>query len=924
MQVTKAATTSAKPPAQAQPQAPVVKEKEPTTTPSLIAKSSSQRDSPVDAKKTLDLDTRIAMLLRDKAGGMAPPFLQFGSDSEEEAKSQDEEMLSTPPSPFLSTEIYKACYDKLLERNKGRRKSKENNVNQFSVDDELGSVISSSEDEALLGSYSPALDGHEPVPPKEPPQLPPPPDDDRMSLSSLSSGDEKIEEVIAQSAPPVNQLYPGAGYPGHLAHYPPPMADVYQWPRPAQYPYPLNTTYLPSHYQAIHTAIPGTLGNHQGATNYYPSFQTRLQQMQSNYNISKDNPQGPTINEVLNRVVNELKQILKKDFNKKMVENTAFKLFEVWWDEKKTAKPLQNDSSEATAVSANNVVKEDNQKGGLSSLLDATAPLGMNYDGFGLGIRASMPKMPSFRRKIKTPSPVAQDEDSRQSDSRTGAEPIDSESDTELPLIVQKPKRKLTSGTSSSSSSSSDSSSESSSDESGSDSTSTSSSDSSDEEGEEDSRLLASQSTNAEVLVELALLRSLDCPTPTGRMTPVVDVAVRDGEFPQLNNEASPECSPLRETIKDEETTVAAVDNKYERPKTPDIDVDKLKAAAGYSNENYNNIKEMFVKSELQDIQRKESSAAEALISLAGQDNIIRHTSPVGQVQPNIIRVLETMSTRYINNEPILKEDEKIEMFSEIPTTDSEEESLEIRRLRYQAEADHRLNGQTAGTPRRQPLSQVYIEHSYSLPPTKPDGTATTPTKAQQKAEAAKKAKAERAKIRAEKRKLQKYSQQLPPSHEGEKENILNDFVKQQQLVVPPPKVTFEPPKVVTFEPPKPAPIVYKERNLMLEMTVLYEFLTRGIDAEDIEYLRRSYETLLADDAQGYWLNDTHWVDHHPTDIPTPAKKRRRDEVRIHATGSARTEGYYKVDIREKAKHKVSVEYLFFIANTIVFENKNT
>lgn len=41
------------------------------------------------------------------------------------------------------------------------------------------------------------------------------------------------------------------------------------------------------------------------------------------------------------------------------------------------------------------------------------------------------------------------------------------------------------------------------------------------------------------------------------------------------------------------------------------------------------------------------------------------------------------MAEKYINDEPILKEHEKIEMFSEIPSTDSEEESLEIRRLRY-------------------------------------------------------------------------------------------------------------------------------------------------------------------------------------------------------------------------------------------------
>lgn len=136
------------------------------------------------------------MLLKDKAGGMAPPFLQFGSDSEDDKKSQcgDSEMLSDTPSPFLSREIYKSYFDKMVERNKERRKAHENSISQFSVDEDLGSVISSSEDEALLGSYSPAIDDNEPEPPKEPPP-PPPPDDDRMSLSPLSSGDEKIEEV---------------------------------------------------------------------------------------------------------------------------------------------------------------------------------------------------------------------------------------------------------------------------------------------------------------------------------------------------------------------------------------------------------------------------------------------------------------------------------------------------------------------------------------------------------------------------------------------------------------------------------------------------------------------------------------------------------------------------------------------------------
>lgn len=215
---------------------------------------------------------------------------------------------------------------------------------------------------------------------------------------------------------------------------------------------------------------------------------------------------------------------------------------------------------------------------------------------------------------------------------------------------------------------------------------------------------------------------------------------------------------------------------------------------------------------------------------------------------------------------------------------------------RYQAEADLRLNGQRTPSSSGSQASQVYMEHSYSLPfkqlePVEPM-ICVPPAPVKVKHPKIVKLMKSKDKIhKVEKQKSKKYTKvhSSHQNHEGEKENIRNDYIYDKL--------------------PKPVPeptVTYKERDLMSEMGILYEFLTRGIDAEDVEYLRRSYEALLADDAQGYWLNDTHWVDHPPTDIPSPAKKRKRDELRLHASGSARTEGYYKVDIREKAKHKVN------------------
>ena len=73
-----------------------------------------------------------------------------------------------------------------------------------------------------------------------------------------------------------------------------------------------------------------------------------------------DNPYYPTINSVIERVTTELKQILKKDFNKKMIESTAFKNFEVWWDEQsrktRTIKPQKEDGGQPLQVIAIHII----------------------------------------------------------------------------------------------------------------------------------------------------------------------------------------------------------------------------------------------------------------------------------------------------------------------------------------------------------------------------------------------------------------------------------------------------------------------------------------------------------------------------------------------------------------------------------------
>lgn len=141
---------------------------------------------------------------------------------------------------------------------------------------------------------------------------------------------------------------------------------------------------------------------------------------------SYEDPYYPTINGVIEKVTGELKYILKKDFNKKMIENTAFKNFELWWDEQVRGKNSENKLKDGIVKTAQsereNIMplqdisnKKDEKIDTFKSILDSTRDLNLDLGGYGLmglGLRAAIPKMPSFRRKRMIPSPVVLDEDS--------------------------------------------------------------------------------------------------------------------------------------------------------------------------------------------------------------------------------------------------------------------------------------------------------------------------------------------------------------------------------------------------------------------------------------------------------------------------------------------------------------------------------
>uniref|UniRef100_A0A9J8BNY1 SET domain containing 1B, histone lysine methyltransferase a n=1 Tax=Cyprinus carpio carpio TaxID=630221 RepID=A0A9J8BNY1_CYPCA len=95
-------------------------------------------------------------------------------------------------------------------------------------------------------------------------------------------------------------------------------------------------------------------------------------------------------------------------------------------------------------------------------------------------------------------------------------------------------------------------------------------------------------------------------------------------------------------------------------------------------------------------------------------------------------------------------------------------------------------------------------------------------------------------------------------------------------------------------------------RSEFEEMTILYDIWNDGIDEEDICYLKITYDKMLQQDNGNDWLNDTLWVHHPPTNMVSTSglkKKRKEDGIRDHVTGCARSEGYYKIDKKDKMKY---------------------
>lgn len=959
-----------------------------------------------------------------------------------EEEDEDMELLSTPPSPFISQQEYHHWA-------KITREARTRDLSDSELDDRRADVTMQSNDETnqSMPSTRDSTPVHdelpEPVPEEENMagnKVVDDDDDDRMSLSSLSSGEEKLQvnaplpeppnpsmyitqeatastaAVAYQATPGTSAMYaPVSAYPSAHPMYPSQevqmMAQMGIWkpgmgsavqslsPHPQHPPLPPSPirsgsaygyhsstptpTAAPVHpppplpaYNPLYPPPPlphygpASAHSHHYAHHYYPSSSTPPQYGRPDYATARippspykwyntmvpmhrvgvaranspplppgtmsTDPNAPTVRAVLDALVVELKEIVKRDICKRMVESYAFKRFEVWWDEQVSAAS----KSKTSETASKNDATSSQTVSSLSSLFDGSRSessfsIGESFGaGFGFGLRAAMPRMPSFRRIRKPPSPPPlDDEDSKKPyDSDLEYEEIsDSESDSSRqrrPVIEEEQ------STQESDSDKADSDSESDSDES---SESDSSTEGEDDEASSSSSESAESESESEVEKDQKAASSdeeLIPSKPTGKGSRILfelsasDISedeeplsgagiVQQSKEPQEQQttaalEASPSCA-VEADMKNETVDLEDI----ELPPTPLFDEREEEEEEAVLSP---------PEVERDDEDMADESKATADIAAASLPEDTKCSSP---------KEAPTCNLEYEVSEALMA------LASSFAPPDSADASADVARKpvspppvkveKEKEEQPHLLvNGDAAKAALVkndvvQGMEQMDVEEDSSSTYLISDHCYCRP---QQTTEVKAEATVGGDHVYASAPPLVPLVPPAPVAPAAEPPPPV-----EQRLSPPPPAVPLAtPPTSPTKTKPRKKrktkdesicdqlmfdmplepiaklsrEVAFARRNVVEEMNILYEFLRTGVDLEDVQYLKRSYDAMLQDEVQGYWLNDTHWVDHPPTNIPNPTKKKKKDEARVHVTGCARSEGYYKMDVKEKARFKQS------------------
>ena len=617
---------------------------------------------------------------------------------------------------------------------------------------------------------------------------------------------------------------------------------------------------------------------------------------------TKEEREKPLISEVVDHVVNELKEIIKRDIKKKMIESTGFKSYESWWDENESKNKMiknKSDTLSSNAISSsfsntNNMTANifaacpglnisSIQKSLIPSMMNSrvAAPTqeSTSFAGLGLGLGRLIPKMPSFRRKFKAPSPVPEDdwgnddEVSRGSgpSSRVKIEDEDNNKDDNTGQVVQKNRSAAVI-------------------------------DSSDSEDDDQGHV----HKNRDVKKKGGSVDS-DSDVSSSRHSSDED---RGSSGDSLKGSSSSSSSDEPSESSDDDSDVEK--RKRSKKKSP---VKKSKPRIVDSSDS---------EVERSEVEDEADTFQEDRTSVHGEDDDSQTAMSETREEPDDKLAAEALMT--------------LAGFSEGKST-ADEGSQEEERA-YSSETDSAPELDQLDKEFTRPVTAVDYDHCYAmpkkpitvtqqaLPPSSLDTTIDDVVKGVFKKTKSSDNKFDHGYSRDENNR--KMSNKIP-------KKPVNRMIEEDQEVeaasalprVRPvasewrrakdKKPTTKASSVDSLSPfydtrsptrmPTPKPI-FQKRSVVQEMDILYAFLKEGIDEEDIECLKRSYDKMLNEETAHAWLHDTHWVDHPATLIPNPEvpstanKKRRKEtEVRIHSTGCARSEGYYKMDEKEKRQH---------------------
>ncbi|KAM3867666.1 histone-lysine N-methyltransferase SETD1B-A-like [Diretmus argenteus] len=94
----------------------------------------------------------------------------------------------------------------------------------------------------------------------------------------------------------------------------------------------------------------------------------------------------------------------------------------------------------------------------------------------------------------------------------------------------------------------------------------------------------------------------------------------------------------------------------------------------------------------------------------------------------------------------------------------------------------------------------------------------------------------------------------------------------------------------------------HRGRSLCEEMSILHGFWKEGLDEEDARLLQVTYEKLQQQDNGLGWLSDTLWIPHPYILVLTENSGEHNSWQHNHKTGSARSEGFYKISRKDKTR----------------------